>query len=54
MLTKCLSRENVELFFRVATKGIWGSLQYADYSYIRKKHITGCCDIIEKRYGILS
>jgi len=53
MLTKCLGRENLELFFGDAPKSIWGPLQYTDYVRNRKKHITGACDIIEERHGIL-
>jgi len=52
MLTKCLGRENFELYFRVTPKSIWGPLQYTDYACNRKKYITGACDI-EERCGIL-
>jgi len=52
MLTKCLSRKNLELYFRIAPKSICGPLQYTDYACNKKKHITGAGDI-EERYGIL-
>jgi len=29
------------------------SMQYTDYAWNRKKHITSACDITEERYGIL-
>jgi len=29
------------------------SVQYTDYARNRKTHITGACDIIEERYGII-
>jgi len=54
MLMKCVGRENLEQFFRVAQKSIWGLLQYTHYTCNRKKHIRGVCDIIEEWYGILS
>jgi len=53
MLTKCLGHENLELTFRAAPKSIWGPLHYTDYSFNRKKHITGDSDIKEDWYGIL-
>jgi len=29
------------------------SMQYIDFACNRKKHITGACDIVEERCGIL-
>ena len=29
------------------------SMQYKDYAWNRKRHITGACDIIEERYSIV-
>jgi len=36
MLTKCLSRENLELFFRVAPKSICGPLIYGELASDRR------------------
>jgi len=35
------------------SKTSWPSLQYSDYACNRKKHITGACNIIAERYGIV-
>jgi len=29
------------------------SMQYTGYAWNRQKHITGACDIIEERHGIV-